>query len=1254
MLFLSSNNIHEIDLSNNTKLTDLLISSNNLTTIAIPQTTPLEHLRIDDNPLTQATIDYLLALPGYDFSWEVPENGTPEVVSIAPLVAYIDTPTQFTLTGINFPETMSAEIQGALCDEKVLVSSTSYTMMCQSDTEGDSTLTVYEIEDLVMANGTHSIEFTDIPVVPPTLIPEFVDLNPKTVISGTSDVLFAVSGTNLPNTLAMALEHSDTCTTVTVNSTGTAATITCDIPETVLTQLNFYVKNKPGAEGGDIITGANNLIINITQPEITVANSFDYPLGHKGLDDNGTVIEFAEQLSIESNNAYETQIGIEDNHSRSCNGVNTECSADYVSSNWRNAQDVGSYYSSFTGLHPGEDWNKGSGDSDAGEPVYAVANGELFGIRSSYSTPQKGAWTIVIKHTLQDSSEIYSVYTHVTALSEVDGAISSNTDSFSLPQAITKGQMIGRIAKGNNSIEGMTLSPSHLHFELRNNSPGTINNLWDTNDGYSNGYFQTANDSASIIAGMIAMQNLGLIDPSDFIRTHRSSAAVPANNIVLGVTFTDEAFAVCVQEHVTAQASSALADLTSLDCSNRNIVNVSELSYMTGLINLDLHDNPIVEVNLDANQALDTVNLLNTNLSQASLDYLITIDFISNLIFDGKINNCLPAATELACLVGLHELTTIHQTGRVNDFLIDGNILYAASSDGIRIFDIDDDGYLSKRGFAFKASYSGSAIDVQNKVAYMSYDDGLAIYDVINIDEPLLIGNLEIEGTISGIVVDGDIVYVANKSSGLQIINTQDLSAPVIISTLTTNSTAVDVLIDNNFAYIADGTFGLTVVDIENLYEPVEVANIPISGRVSKIKKAGNHLYITNEFNGLNVIDINDPLQPILIDSIKTNSYALDVTIVDDYAFIADSYGGLNIVDISIPTQLKTVGTINLGGRAWSLAVLEGKAYICVEYSMKVVDVSNPVNYSILSSTGSNAQGMNRLDIEGNIGVVASGGDIEFISLADPVHPIITGEFDSGAWYDDALIRGDFAYVVEAYSGLKILDISELESPKLVGSVNTPGRATSIDIQGDYIYIADSSEGSQIINVSNVNEPILVGHVDSPNAKGIQVVGNRAYIADFEAGLIIVDIDDPSNPIQLSTLSTLGQTNSVFVSNGYAYITQYGVAGLSIIDIHDESAPFQISTIATPGNVYSNALSVFIVDSTAYFAKGPEGIVIVDITDPYQPNIIGEARSQVRAADIIVDGNLAYVADGEAGITVMDIQQIIQRTNILRQYQQLE
>ncbi|MBA6348122.1 BspA family leucine-rich repeat surface protein [Colwellia sp. BRX8-9] len=636
VLLLSNNSLNEIDLSNNTELTNLLINSNNLTTIAIPQTAPLEHLRIDDNPLTQATIDYLLALPGYGFSWEVPENGTPEVVSIIPLAAYVDTPTPFTITGINFPETMSAEIQGALCDEKVLVSSTSYTMMCQSDTEGDSTLTVYEIEDLVMANGTHSIEITDIPVVPPTLIPKFIDLNPRTVISGTSDVLFAVSGTNLPNTLAMALEHSDTCTSVTLNSAGTAATITCDIPETELTQLKFYVKNKPGAEGGDIITGANNLTINITQPDVAVAYTFDYPLGHKGIDDNGAVIEFSEQLSIESNSAYETQIGIEDNHSRSCNGDNTECSADYVSSSWRNAQDVGSYYSYFTGLHPGEDWNKGSSDSDAGEPVYAVANGELFGIRSSYSTPQKGAWTIAIKHTLQDSSEIYSVYTHVTALSEVDGAISSNTDSFSLPQAITKGQMIGRIAKGNNSVEGMTLSPSHLHFELRNKSPGTISDLWNTQDGYASGYFQTANDSASIIAGMISMQNLGVIDPSDFIKAHRTVTTVPNNNIVLGVTFIDAAFAACVQEHVTAQASSALADLTLLDCSNRNIVNVSELSYMTGLVSLDLHDNPIVEINLDANQALNTVNLQSTDLSQTTLDYLATVNWVASLNYSSN------------------------------------------------------------------------------------------------------------------------------------------------------------------------------------------------------------------------------------------------------------------------------------------------------------------------------------------------------------------------------------------------------------------------------------------------------------------------------------------------------------------------------------------------------------------------------------------------------------------------------------------
>lgn len=111
---------------------------------------------------------------------------------------------------------------------------------------------------------------------------------------------------------------------------------------------------------------------------------------------------------------------------------------------------------------------------------------------------------------------------------------------------------------------------------------------------------------------------------------------LPADNVVLGISFSDANFATCVQKHAINQQVLSLQELTALNCNSLNVAEVTELSYMTGLTSLYLQSNPITAMNLDANLNLTTVNLLNTSLNQQSLDYLATVTWVSNLSYPGS------------------------------------------------------------------------------------------------------------------------------------------------------------------------------------------------------------------------------------------------------------------------------------------------------------------------------------------------------------------------------------------------------------------------------------------------------------------------------------------------------------------------------------------------------------------------------------------------------------------------------------------
>jgi murein DD-endopeptidase MepM/ murein hydrolase activator NlpD len=141
--------------------------------------------------------------------------------------------------------------------------------------------------------------------------------------------------------------------------------------------------------------------------------------------------------------------------------------------------DATAYYNaqSFTeNGHLGEDWNGiGGGNTDLGDPIYAVANGYV-----SFSENVNGGWGNVIRiiHFIDSNKQVESLYAHCDKRLVQEG------------EFVRKGTQIGTI--GTNDGQYF----AHLHFELRN-----IVNL--------------------PIGGGYSSNTEGYLDPTTFINRHR-------------------------------------------------------------------------------------------------------------------------------------------------------------------------------------------------------------------------------------------------------------------------------------------------------------------------------------------------------------------------------------------------------------------------------------------------------------------------------------------------------------------------------------------------------------------------------------------------------------------------------------------------------------------------------------------------------------------------------------------------------------
>jgi hypothetical protein len=185
----------------------------------------------------------------------------------------------------------------------------------------------------------------------------------------------------------------------------------------------------------------------------------------------------------------------------------------------------------------------------------------------------------------------------------------------------------------------------------------------------------------------------------------------------------------------------------------------------------------------------------------------------------------------------------------------------------------------------------------------------------------------------------------------------------------------------------------------------------------------------------------------------------------------------------------------------------------------------------------------------------------------------------------EVVLSGNYAYVVDETSGLKIIDVNDPTTPTLVGSYDTPNNAQDVAIFENYAYVTYSGlvssllnpnfknsyntsefvrktilssemlgtrwrSGFHVINITNPENPIFKGSYDditiNGDLYGIVVAGNYAYVAAWQAGLQIVDITNSTNPTYKSSYDTPDRAYGIDFSKNYAYMTNFD-SGLQII-----------------------------------------------------------------------------------------------------------
>ena len=405
------------------------------------------------------------------------------------------------------------------------------------------------------------------------------------------------------------------------------------------------------------------------------------------------------------------------------------------------------------------------------------------------------------------------------------------------------------------------------------------------------------------------------------------------------------------------------------------------------------------------------------------------------------------------------------------------------------------------------------------------------------------------------------------------------------------------------------------------------------------------HLYLVHGEYGLSIVDIRDPTQAFLIGTYEPEWSMDRITLAGDRAYVVGEalpgYGGLHVLDVSDPAR-----PVEVAHRGPSLdldidGMVAGVAAVAVDRSgervallwadgrdhwLEILDaasISDGRPENALRLTGQGPTGEPRLAMAGDRVAVALGeAGLRVVDISDADAPRLLSAIEAvvGVW--DLAVDGDTAYAVTWDHGLRIVDVSNVEEPVERGIFDPEERLVAAAVADGVGYVGAGD--LHVLDVSDPSAPTVIGRwspgaADRPTTANagrarvddIWLEGDLAYTLTSDTDLVALDIRDPAHPVELSRSGGGGSGNGrLCVADGFAYLAA-GWQGLRIVDVRDPTNLVEMGSYRSDAwsydesrpNAWRFAADVWVDQGMAYVAAEEDGLHVIDVSDPLRPRL---------------------------------------------------